>query len=85
MALPAVIDEDRVALGACLTLQGQRDQVAEATLRQRVLVREEPVIRAEAERWVGIHRLGQQVRTEPPGQRGRQGLLEEHPDMGALT
>jgi hypothetical protein len=80
-----VIDEDAVAVLARLLLQGKRDQIAEASPRKRVLVRKEAVVRIETDFGAAFHRLGQDVRTEPPRERGRDGLFEEEPHVTALA
>ncbi len=72
-----------VALVTRCALQGQRDQVPEAALRQGVPVREEAVVGVQADVWSVLHRLREQVRTEPARQRGGDGLLEEQPHVSA--
>lgn len=52
-------------------------------MRQRVLVREEPIVRIEAKIRATFHGLGEDVRAELPGKRGRHGLFEKEPDMAA--
>ena len=80
-----VIEEDAVALLAGSLLQRQGDQVAESSLRHRVLIRKETVVRIQSDVRPPLHRLGQEVRSEPAGQRGRNRLLEEDPDVSASS
>lgn len=76
-----VIHEDAVAQVTRSPLQGQRDQVREAALWHRVLVREEAIVRVQTDVRSALHGLGEQVGTEPARQRCGNGALEEQPDM----
>ena len=82
---PLLVEEDAVATFPRLFLQRQGDQIAETALGQRVLIGEEAVIRIQADIRPAFHRFGQDVRTEPACQRGRDGLLEEQPDVPAVA
>ena len=66
-------------------LQRQGDQVAESAVRHRVLIRKQTVVRIQADVRPTLHRLGQDVGAQPAGQRGRNGLLEEEPDVRRLV
>jgi hypothetical protein len=72
-----VIDEDAVALVPRSLLQGQGDQIAEPSLRQRVLTREQAIIGVESDVGPLLHCLGKKVRSEAACQGGRNGRLEE--------
>ena len=50
-----------------MPLQRQGDQVSEAALGKRVLVGEQPVIGSQLEAAAGLHRSGQQGRSESTG------------------
>jgi hypothetical protein len=76
-----VIEEDAVSLVAWSFLQRQRNQVPEAAVRHRVLIRKETVVRIQADVRPPFHRLRQNVRPESSGQRGWNGVLEEEPDV----
>src|SRR5690606_17921398 len=76
---------DAVSLIASTLLQREGDQVAEAALRQRVLVRKQAVVRVEADVGPPLHGLGEKVRAEPARQRCRNGFFEEKPDVPAAT
>jgi hypothetical protein len=56
-----VIEEDGVALIAGSLLQRQGDQVPEASVRHRVLVGKETVVRIEPDVGSPFHRLGKDV------------------------
>jgi hypothetical protein len=73
-----------VALPQAL-LQRQGDQIAEAALRQGVLVRKETVVRIQPDVWSPFHRLGENVRTEFPRQDSRYGLDEEQPQVTTVA
>src|SRR5882672_4668908 len=78
-----VVEEDAVAVIAAVFLQGQRDQIAESTVWQGVLIREEPVVRIETDVRPTLHRLGQDVRAELSRERGWHRLFEEQPHVAA--
>ena len=62
---------------AAVFLQWQRDQIAESTLWQGVLIREEPVVRIETDVRPTFHRLGQDIAAELSRECSRHSLLEE--------
>ncbi len=80
-----VIDEHTVALLTCSLLQREGNQVPKTAMRQRVLAREEPIVRVETDVETRVHRFGQDVRGEATGEDGGNGVLEEDPDMSAST
>ena len=59
-----VIEKDAIAKLSRSLLQRQRDQVAEAALRKRVLIGEETVIGIKPDARSAFHRFGQQVSAE---------------------
>ena len=77
------VEKDAVSPLPRLFLQRQRDQAAEAALRHRILARKKAVVRVEAELRPLLHRLGEHVRAEAAGERRRNRLLEEEPQMRA--
>jgi hypothetical protein len=79
------IKKNRVAGIAGLPLERQGDEIAEATARQGILVREQPVIRREAEIRARLHRLGEQVRAELAGEHRRDRLLEKEPCVRSVA
>ena len=60
------VEEDRHAATPALTVQRQRDQVAERSVGHEVLGREEPVVAGEVELGPGRHGLPQEKRADPP-------------------
>ena len=80
-----VVEKDAVAPRARLFLQGQGDEVPQPALGQGVLVREEPVIRAEAEVGPSFHGLGEEEGTEIAREPGGDRVGKEQPDMGAVA
>lgn len=66
-------------------LQGQRDQVAETAARQRVLVREEPVVGTQPDLRAVFHGFGRHMRTVLACEGGGCGLVENEPDVAALA
>ena len=76
-----VIKEDAVALSARSLLQWQGDQVPESSLRHRVLIRKETIVRIQADVRPPFHRFSQDVRAQPACQRGGNGVLKEEPDV----
>ena len=54
-------------------------------MRQRVLAREEPIVRLESDVGTRVHRFGQDVRGKTTGQDRRNRVLEEDPDVCAST
>ena len=84
MRRESVVEEQAVTPLARAALQGQRDEVSDPPVGQRVLARKEPVVGLEADVRVALHRLGQQMGAEAPGERRGHRLGEEHPDMAAI-
>src|ERR1051326_5904351 len=82
---PLLVEEDAVPAIARMPLKRQRDQIAEASLRQRVLTRKESVIRVEADFRPALHRLREYERAELARERGRNGFFEEEPYMPAFA
>ncbi len=82
--LQRVVDEQRVAKRACFRLERQRDEVAEPTPRQGVLVRKEAVVRVHAELVAARHRLGEKKAAHAPRNAGVDRLREEEPDVGPI-
>jgi len=72
-----VVEEDAVAVTAAVFLQRQCDQIAESTMWQGVLTREEPVVRIETDVRPMFHRLGQDVAAELSRECSRHSLFEE--------
>ena len=56
-----VVEKHAVALIACALLERQCDQVAEATLGQRVLIGKQAIVRVEPDVRAALHRLRQEV------------------------
>ena len=83
---PEVVGEEQTVAGpARAALQGQRDQVAEPAGRQRVLAREEPVVRSEADVGVALHGFRQEMGAETARDRCRHRVVEDDPDMCAVA
>ncbi len=82
--LELVVEEHGVPLLPGPALQGQCDQVAKAAPRHAVLAREQPIVGIHAELVSPRHRLGDQIAAHPSGDHGRDRLLEEEPNMGAV-
>ena len=80
-----IIDEHAIPMLPRVTLQWQRDQVAKATARHRVLARKQAIVGLEANLRPPVHRPRQQERPETARVRGRDGLGEEQPDVAAVT
>ena len=80
--LEVVVDEDGALLGAMLTGERERDEVAEAAAlaRQGVLGGKESVKAGEVLLRAG---LGEEADTYGSGEGGRDGLAEEEPHVGA--
>ena len=79
----AIVEEDAVAVATSVLLQRHGDQIAEPSLRQRVLVREEAIVRIEPDVRPTFHRLGQDVGAELSRERSGHGLFEEQPHVAA--
>ena len=80
-----LIDEGAVAVFARPVLKRQRDQIAEAAGRHRVLAREESVVRIKANIGTTIHRCGEEKRTEASGICRRNRLGEENPGVSPIA
>ena len=81
----ALVEEHAVMSLARAALQGQRDEVAESVLGERVLARKESVVGFKTDVRVTLHRFGEQVRTEAAGEGRGHRLGEEDPDMPAVA
>ena len=79
------IDEYAVAGLSRLALKRQGNQIAESTVRQRVLAGKEAVIGAESEVGPVVHRLGEEQRAQPARETGRHGGVEEQPYVTAVS
>lgn len=66
-------------------LQWQGDQVPESSLGHRVLTRKEAVVRIQTDIRSPLHRFGEDMRSEPSSQRGRNGFLEEETRRARLV
>ena len=75
------IKKDRVALLARRSLERQGNEVSKTSVRQRVLIRKQAVVRVEPNIRTPLHGLGEDVRSHSSGERGRDRLVEEEPDM----
>lgn len=80
-----LVEKNTVAVVARLLLQRERNQIAESSPRQRVLIRKKPVVGVQADLRVLFHGFGQQVRSELSGERGWNRLFEEQPHVPATT
>ena len=78
------IDEHAVAGFSWPALQRQGNQIAESTVRQRVLAGKEAIIGTEPEVGPVVHRLGEKQRAQPARETGRHGGVEEQPDVTAV-
>src|SRR5438093_12096003 len=78
-----VVEEDAVAVTAAVFLQRQCDEIAQSTVWQGVLIREEPVVRIETDVRPTLHRLGQDIAAELSRECSRHGLFEESPGVAA--
>jgi hypothetical protein len=76
-----VVQEDAVVLCPRPLLERQRDQAAEAAVRQRVLVRTQAIVGSESDGGPRLHRLGDEMRFQPSGQCRRNRLVDEEPDV----
>ena len=75
------IEKDTVVLPTRSLLQRQGDQVAEPSLRHRVLIGKETIVGIQSNVGPRVHRLRKDVRSKPSGQGRWNGCLEEEPDM----
>jgi hypothetical protein len=80
-----LVQEDAVAVLAWTALQRQCDEIAETAVRERVLAGEQAVVGVQPDVGALLHRLGEQVRPEPPRQSGWQRIFEEQPDVTAAS
>src|SRR5215831_15403254 len=85
MRLELVVDEHAVAALARPSLQGERDEIAEAAAWHRVLARKQPVVGLEADLRPAVHGPRQQHRCEAACLVGRDGVGEEQPDVAAVA
>src|SRR5262245_1695584 len=83
--LELVVDEYAVAVLARPPLQRERDEIAEAAARHRVLARKQPVVGLEADLWPAVHGPRQQHRCEAAYLEGRDGVGTEQPDVAAVA
>jgi hypothetical protein len=77
------IQEDCIVLLARRSLERQRNEVPKASVRHRVLIREQSVVRIEADVRPPFHGLGEDMRSQSSRERGRNGLFEEKPNVRA--
>src|SRR5579863_261675 len=80
-----LIDEDAVAVFARPALKRQRDQIAEATGRHRILAREESIVRTKANVGTTIHRRSDEKRAEASGICRRNRFGEKNPGVSPIT
>lgn len=83
--LERLVEEDAVRMLTSRLLQRKGDQVAEASLRHRVLIRKQPVVGVQTHMVSPLHGFRQHMRGEPTGERGGQRLVEEQPKMSAIS
>jgi hypothetical protein len=67
------------------SLQRERDEIAEAAARHRVLARKQPVVGLEADLRPAVHGPRQQHRRETACGEGRDGVGKEQPDVAAVS
>src|SRR5580692_11790984 len=79
------IDEGTVAVFARPVLKRQRNQIAEAADRHRVLAWEEPVVRIKTNIGTTIHRCGEEKRTEASGISRWNRLGEKNPGVSPIA
>jgi hypothetical protein len=82
--LELIIDEDAIPTRSGHLLEGQRDEIAEASFRQRVLVWEQTVIGAKSEVRTALHGFRQEEGAEIAGEAGRYGFGKEHPEVRSI-
>ena len=80
-----VVNKNRVRLPLRLPLKWQRNQVAKTTLGNGGLRREEPIVRPKAHSRCLRHRVGDKRTSEIARKLGIDRLLEEKPDMRAVS
>ena len=80
-----LVEKDTVRMLTSRLLQRKSDQVAEASLRHRVLIRKKPVVGVQTHMGAPLHGFGQHVRGKSTGERGGQGFVEEQPQMSAVS
>jgi len=68
-----------------LVLERQRDQIAEASARHRILAREQPVIGVHAELVAPRHRLGDEIAAHLAGDARGDRRREEESDVGSVA
>src|SRR5260370_14702331 len=79
------VQEERVATPSTLALEWKGDQVPEATRRQGVLTRKEPIVGVKPELVPALERSGQHETAKVPRQGGCNRAGEEDPEVGALA
>jgi hypothetical protein len=82
--LQIVVHEYGVVVPTRHPLERQRDQVAKATPRHRVLIREEPVVRVQAQVMAPFHRSCQDGASHFASENRRQRRLKEDPHMATV-
>ena len=85
MRIEFIIEKLRVATRSHLLLEGQRDQVSEPALGQRILVGKQTVVRMKPDLRTPLHRFRKNMRTEFARQTGGNGLVKEKPNMTAVA
>ena len=80
-----VVKEHTVAVPSGVLLQRQRDQIAKSSVGQRVLIREESIVRVEPDIRPALHGLRQDVGADFPRERRRHGLFEQQPNVPAAA
>lgn len=83
--LEIVINKDTVTVLPCLSLKREGYEIAKSAIGQRVLIREETVVRLERHSFLSLHRLCEYDIAKPPGITSCDFLLEENPDMCAVA
>ena len=85
MRLEVFVQKNGVPLLPRLLLQGQRNQVPEPALGQRILVGKKPVIGAETNLGTILHRLGENVGSQFARHARRHGFFKEKPEVAAIA
>ena len=85
MRYSLVVKEDAVAVTSSVFLQRQRDQIAESSVGQRILIREESIVRVEPDVRPALHCLGEDVGADLPRERCSHGLVEQQPHVTATA
>jgi hypothetical protein len=77
------VENDGVVLLARALLERQSNQVPKPSLRNRVLIRKQAIVRVETDIRTSLHGLGEDMRSQPARKRGWNGLFKEKPDVSA--